>query len=158
MTTLGVTGHQSLPRSTRDFVAEAIRELLSETEPPLSAVTALAAGADQLLAAELLRAGGRLSVIVPSLDYERTFTVREDLDSFQALLGAADAVTRLDYPEPSEAAFLAAGMAVVDECDRLIAIWDGEPARGLGGTADIVRYARESGTPVSILWPEGAGR
>jgi hypothetical protein len=34
---------------------------------------------------------------------------------------------------------------VVDEADRLIAVWDGEPARAFGGTADVVAYAREKG-------------
>ncbi len=30
---------------------------------------------------------------------------------------------------------------VVDAVDLLIAIWNGKPARGLGGTADVVSYA-----------------
>ncbi|GLF95217.1 hypothetical protein SYYSPA8_12990 [Streptomyces yaizuensis] len=47
---------------------------------------------------------------------------------------------------------------LVDRCDLLIAIWDGSPARGYGGTADVVHYARRSSTPVTILWPEGATR
>ena len=74
------------------------------------------------------------------------------------MLKAAHAVTRLDYAEPSEEAFLAAGTSVVDNCEALIAVWDGKPARGLGGTADIVRYARDSGKAVRIVWPDGIDR
>jgi hypothetical protein len=37
-------------------------------------------------------------------------------------------------------------------------VWDGKPARGIGGTADIVSYARQKGVPVAVLWPEGAAR
>jgi hypothetical protein len=154
VTALGVTGHQSIPPDARDFVVTAVQDILREVEPPLNAVTSLAAGADQLVAAELLRAGGRLHVILPSRDYEQTFAAGEDLACFRSLLKAAVAVTRLDYAEPSEEAFLAAGKSVVDNCEVLVAVWDGKPARGLGGTADVVRYARETGKAVSIVWPD----
>jgi hypothetical protein len=158
VTALGVTGHQTIPPGARELVVGAIRDVLHEAEAPLCAVTSLAAGADQLVATELLRTGGRLHVIVPSRNYERTFACKEDLASFRSLLKAAHTVTRLDYPQPSEEAFLAAGRSVVDNCEMLIAVWDGKPAKGLGGTADVVRYARETGKTVSIVWPDGIGR
>ncbi len=37
------------------------------------------------------------------------------------------------------------GHYVLDNCDVLIAIWDGEPSRGQGGTAEIVEKARAMG-------------
>jgi hypothetical protein len=51
-----------------------------------------------------------------------------------------------------------AGKVVVDRSSVLVAVWDGQPSRGLGGTADVVRYARERGVPVEVIWPEGATR
>jgi hypothetical protein len=36
--------------------------------------------------------------------------------------------------------------------------WDGKPARGYGGTADVVAEARNKGIPVTVIRPEGAGR
>lgn len=158
MTVLGVTGHQTIPPAARDYVLHAVRAMIRGLRSPLTAVTSLAGGADQLVAAELLRSGGRLHVILPSRNYEGAFATEADLASFRSLLEAADAVTELDYAEPSEEAFLAAGKSVVDNCEVLIAIWDGEPARGLGGTADVVGYARERGTTVSVVWPDGTGR
>ena len=155
VTALGITGHQAIPSSVRDFVESAIRDVLRDAEAPLCAVTSLAAGADQLFAAELVRIGGRLHVIVPSRNYERTFASEDDLESFRLLLKAAQTVTRLDYSQPSEEAFLAAGRSVVDNCEVLIAVWDGKPAKGLGGTADVVGYAQDMGKPVRILWPDG---
>lgn len=44
------------------------------------------------------------------------------------------------------------------ESDVLLAVWDGLPGRGPGGTADVVAYARSKGVPVTILWPEDAVR
>jgi hypothetical protein len=42
--------------------------------------------------------------------------------------------------------------------DELYAVWDGKPVRAYGGTADVVAYARERGTPVRVIWPDGAQR
>jgi hypothetical protein len=158
VTSLGVTGHQCIPPGAWDFVVKGVQDILREAEPPIHAVTSLAAGADQLVAGELLRAGAHLHVVVPSREYERTFTSSADLAAFRALLDAAQAVTRLDYAEPSEAAFLSAGKSVVDRCERLIAVWDGKPAGGVGGTADVVRYAQDIGRTVSVVWPLGVAR
>ncbi len=43
------------------------------------------------------------------------------------------------------------GLVVVERCDLLLAIWDGHPAHGLGGTADIVAYA-DGHVEVTRLW------
>lgn len=37
-------------------------------------------------------------------------------------------------------------------------MWDGKPAWGYGGTADVVDYPERTGIPVRVLWPEGAIR
>jgi hypothetical protein len=50
-------------------------------------------------------------------------------------------------------AFLQAGKWIVDEVDHLMAVWDGEPAEGTGGTGDIVRYAIERRVPLSVIDP-----
>ena len=49
-----------------------------------------------------------------------------------------------------------ASNAMLSRADRLFAVWDGKPARGYGGTADVVDEARKRGIPVTIIWPEGA--
>ncbi|MEV5731635.1 hypothetical protein AB0N50_38930 [Streptomyces pharetrae] len=47
---------------------------------------------------------------------------------------------------------------LVGVVDELLAVWDGKPARGYGGTADVVAYAQRQGTAVRVLWPQGASR
>jgi hypothetical protein len=47
---------------------------------------------------------------------------------------------------------------MVDHADELYAVWDGQPARGYGGTADVVAYARQRSIPVRVIWPDGAER
>jgi len=154
---IGGTGHQDLPAPAIDQIRRSLeRELASESE--LAGVCALAAGADQLFAAVVLAHGGDLHVVVPCSEYEQTFTDARDLDRYRSLLARADRVTELDYERPSEDAFYAAGKTVVDACQRLIAIWDGKRARGRGGTADVVDYARCRDTPVAVIWPVGVAR
>jgi hypothetical protein len=48
------------------------------------------------------------------------------------------------------AAYEQAGHHVVQTCDVLVAIWDASPARGQGGSAEIVDYARQAGR--SLFW------
>jgi hypothetical protein len=157
LTRVGVTGHQELPDDSVAYLVEGVRAVLHDCAPPLRVVTALATGADQLVAREVLRDGGSVHAIVPAGNYESTFSPG-DLHHYKFLIAQADEVTRLDFPEPSEQAYWAAGKAVVDGCDLLVAIWDGEPARGLGGTGDVVAYATDLGKDVRVIWPGGTGR
>jgi transposase-like protein len=69
------------------------------------------------------------------------------------LLAHAAAVDTLDYPEPDEEAFFAAGKQVVEQSELLFAVWNGRPAAGLGGTADVVKHATDSGIPVVHINP-----
>lgn len=154
---LGVTGHQSLPPAARQALQEAVQGILASSAE-VEACCSLAAGADQLVANLVLSGGGTLEAIIPSQDYSRSFDSQEDLTIFQRLIGRARDVTTLPFPEPTEEAFLAAGVVVVERSDHLMAVWDCEPARGLGGTADIVAYARQRRVPVQIVWPEGISR
>ena len=49
---------------------------------------------------------------------------------------------------PRDGELEAAGRFVVGNCDLLLAVWGGAPARGRGGTAEIVSYAIRVGVPV----------
>jgi hypothetical protein len=52
-----------------------------------------------------------------------------------------------------EDAYMAAGRRVVELSDVMIAVWDAKPAKGKGGTADIVAYAIASDVPVVHINP-----
>lgn len=53
---------------------------------------------------------------------------------------------------------MAASVEMLKHADLLFAVWDGLPARGFGGTADVVAHARKAGVPVIVIWPNGAHR
>lgn len=156
MTAYGVSGHQKAPQSVWNLLAIRLLDIL--VDPPFVGVSSLAAGADQKFAEGVLGRGGALHVVLPSPAYESSFDQASDLHLFRTLLSQASGVETLDFAEPTEDAYLAAGQRVVDLCDVLVAVWDGLPAQGKGGTADVVAYARSLGKPVNVVWPSGVRR
>jgi hypothetical protein len=106
---------------------------------------------------KLPRRSGRLEVIVPAAQY-RDGLPEAAHDGYDTLLSAASKVDRLGYVESTEQAYMAASQAMLVSADRLYAVWDGKPARGYGGTADVVAEVRNRAVPVTVIWPEGASR
>lgn len=151
-----VTGHRGLPRETAQVVDAALREEISGTSG-LVGVSCLADGADALFAQAVLDRGGRLVAIVPAAQY-RDGLPAEHHPVYDALLARAAEVVRLDHVESTSQSHMDAGLAMLDRADRLLAVWDGLPARGYGGTADVVDAARDRGLPITVVWPEGARR
>jgi hypothetical protein len=64
----------------------------------------------------------------------------------------------MPFTESTSESHMEASRAMIDQADELFAVWDGQPARAYGGTADVVAYAREHRTPVRVIWPHGAER
>jgi hypothetical protein len=158
MTTVGCTGHQSLSPWTRRQVAAEIATYLATIPGKLIGVCSLAGGADQIFAHVLLAAGGHLHAIIPSANSHDSFTHDDDRTAFIHLLEQAAERIDLPFPKPTEAAYMAAGKAVSDASEILLAVWDGKQAQGLGGTADVVAYARQQGRNVIVIWPPGSSR
>lgn len=154
---VGITGHQDIPHDALEAVKEGIAQALARFTGPIG-LSSLATGADQIFAKNVLQIGGRLHVILPCEGYDSTFSDKEALDCFRKLLTRAERVEKLEYNHPSEEAFLDAGRRIVDLSDVLMAVWDGGEAKGKGGTADIVRYAKTKGIEVVMIWPPGVSR
>ncbi len=154
---IGFSGHQALSEWTRAAVSAELTKELTQRGPVVG-LSSLAAGSDQIFARSILEAGGRLRAVIPCSGYIETFESSQDREEFCRLLGQAADVVQLEFDEPSEEAFFAAGKRVVEDSDLLIAVWDGKPAAGLGGTGDVVEFARNLGKAVVVIWPEGASR
>jgi hypothetical protein len=155
---IAITGHRGLPAATERRVDQAIREQLGAyAGSDLVGISNLADGADQLFAQAVLDVGGRLEVIVPAAQY-RDGLPESAHAVYDSLLSKAAKVHRLDRVESTEDAHMEASSAMLATADRLFAVWDGKPARGYGGTADVVAEARQRGVPVTVIWPEGASR
>ncbi|MET7686890.1 hypothetical protein ABZT06_02645 [Streptomyces sp. NPDC005483] len=153
---VGITGHRGLPED----VAAKVRELLLKeagSYDDLVGVSCLADGPDTWWAQAVLEAGGRLEVVVPAAGY-RSALPDWHHPAYDSLVERADVVRHTGLSEPAPEAFQAGSELLVRVSDLLIAVWDGLPARGYGGTADAVDYAHQVDVPVRVLWPEGASR
>jgi hypothetical protein len=149
---VGITGHQQLEdQDAWPWVTGVLRAELAKIAPPLVGVTSLAIGADQLLARLVLEHGGTIYAVLPFADIERSF-LPEHVAAYRELAKQAT-VEVLDTPGTDEDAYLAAGHRVVDLSDVVLALWDGHPAKGKGGTADVVAYAICRGVPLIQIDP-----
>lgn len=121
----------------------------SDAPPLLGIVSALAEGADRIVAQVALGCGFELQVALPCAEtlYQQEFAGQESVTEYERLRGQATVVLALDGTPRSPAAYEAVGRCVVRHCDLLVAVWDGQEAAGRGGTADVVRMALEGNIP-----------
>lgn len=137
----GITGHQNLGNpEIVVWVAENIKQAITQYQIQ-HGFTSLAIGADQLFAEILSECNIPYTAVLPCREIEKTFQTPAHLANYRRLLQNAAARETLDFIEPAEIAFFEAGKRVVDLSDLVIAVWNGQPAKGLGGTGDAVKYA-----------------
>lgn len=179
---IGVTGHRldRVSRKHLEHLTPEVRRLLarlagrSPAPARLWLASALADGSDQHLAALALEAGWSLHAVLPfeAGVCERDLAAPAARQRFRHLLARAAHVTELAGPRDRPAqAYRQLGDAVIQGSDLLMAVWDGEPARGPGGTGEVVGEALRrhvpvihldprAGVPARLLWQRGdpAGR
>jgi hypothetical protein len=157
MPRIAVSGHRGLPAGTIRLLTDALRAALREAGPDVTGLSCLADGADQIFARAVLDNGGQIEAVVPALMYRDSLPA-EALAEYDSLLTRAVTVHRLPFTESTSESHMAASEFMIDEASELWAVWDGKPARGYGGTADVVAYARDNDVPVRVIWPEDASR
>jgi hypothetical protein len=155
---IGITGHSNLTPDTMPLVAEALRDVLAGAEQPVVGVACLARGADQLFARVVLELGGEIEVVLPASDYRERKVKPENAAEFGDLIGKAGTVTTMPFETSNRDAYMAASEAVLTAVDAIVAVWDGQPSDGHGGTGDVVAAARDRNLPVTVVWPTGAAR
>ena len=171
---VGVTGHRldALPAGSAETLEARVRDVLGEIErsakrvfeahrttftgspPRLVFVSPLADGADQIAADVALAMGYELRVVTPRpLDkYRPELSDDEARARFDRLVAAASSLFELPGDGGRvDHGYVLAGRATVAHCDILLAVWDGLPARGRGGTAEVVALALSRGTPIVHL-------
>lgn len=168
---VGVTGHRAgvltapLVRTLRPVVYTVFRQLraatlrlqqseealCSATEARLRLHTPLATGADQIAAICARSSGYFVRALLPfePSEYRKDFATADELDSFEQALAAADEIVALPGDRSDlEGAYVLVGQSLVRTADVMIAIWDGEQARGPGGTGHVVELALQQSVPV----------
>jgi hypothetical protein len=170
---IGVTGHRNLTDMQAVMVGDSVVKVLGLLDGWLSrtqqhsphtfvAVSPLAEGADRIVARKVLewpivdkRFTPKLEVVLPFPEYEYVtdFSGHSSHEEFRSLLDQARSVHTLKKRRPATGAYVPVGHYVVHACDLLIAVWNGLPANGKGGTGDVVEYARSLGQSIFIINP-----
>lgn len=156
---VGVTGHRSwvADGTLEERVMSQWNRILAEGAGARCALaTGLAEGADRLVL-QLVRANCQEVACIGVLPmepaaYMEDFTTAASREEFRTLLSSSD---RVLFPDAESSqrpqAYESCGRRIVEMCDVLLALWDGQPSRGPGGTADVVDYARANGRDVRIV-------
>lgn len=151
---VGFTGHRHLADAPGvDRVLRAtLASLQKEHGVEWLALSSVAIGSDMMFARAALALGFGWEAILPlpAAEFRRDFQA-EEWSAVEALLAEAEHVRVIGERTTREDAYLDSGMETVNHCDLLLAVWDGEPSRGRGGTAEIVAYARELRRPLIII-------
>lgn len=164
---IGVIGHRALPEAdlgllkaaalqSLAMIIGAARQSLPEAERSrlqLRCISSLAQGSDCLLAEAALEQGCTLAAALPfaRADYAEDFVDPDALARHQNLLACASAVYEIDVTGAKAEAYLAASRILLAQSDIVIAIWDGEAERGIGGTAQTIREALLANLPLVVI-------
>jgi len=150
---VGVTGLRNLTSFDLEKLKKKIYaelEDLKKGHDQSIMLNSLAAGADQLCAQAGLSLGYELICPLPFLEYRNDFTGKE-LKLYDMLLKKAKDTFFVSDSSDIEEAYLAAGKYIAQNCDVLIAVWDGKAQTSICGTAAVVAYAKSLGKEVKIL-------
>jgi hypothetical protein len=162
---IGVTAHRELATSEVPRIEREVREFLlglqaQFPELPLAVMSALAEGGDRLVARIALELGLALiaPLPLPRALYEQDFESESSRAEFSRLLDRAQAI-ELPLIAGMQREALGRGSAdrsrhyaqlgvyISSHCQILLALWDGEPSEGDGGTSDVVRCHLEGEMP-----------
>ena len=162
-TSIAVTGHRphrlwgydySHPNYTT--LGRTFRDMLIEHNAK-RAISGMALGVDTIFAMVALKLRDdniipdlQLECAIPCANHSSKWRV-ESIQMYNNILERADKITHVNTQPFSADLMQKRNEYMVDNCDVLIAVWDGEPK---GGTANCVQYAREKGVHVKIINPK----
>jgi hypothetical protein len=122
--------------------------------PAIRLVSGLAAGTDLIAIGEAHTHAWQTQLLLPeNCQHFRGRLNTGDQLAFDQALSRSVSLTEITvYGEEASTSepHAALGQLLLQNIDLLVAVWDGEPGRGKGGTADIITYAYKLQIPV--LW------
>jgi hypothetical protein len=158
-----IDGVLSLLVDTLGDMRHRFQDWFEDATPIIALTSSLAEGSDRIAAQAALAKNMPVDVVLPCARarYEQTFDDDASRQEFAGLFDKARATLTLQLAVDANTeqslgrAYELAGLTVLAQSDILIAVWDGEPPRGRGGTAEIVDEAARLGTPIVVIDPNG---
>ena len=148
---IGFTGHRHLPdeSKSRACILKFLQDFKSKTNKIVYGVSSAAAGGDLLFAESCIQIGLPIRILLPTPKEQ----FREDFDApswarAESVMQRAISVEVIGYGQTKEERYYECGAETVEQSEILLALWDGKPSQGLGGTEEIFTYAKNQGRPV----------
>ena len=127
----------------------------------MTLVTCLADGADQLSAEAALDAGWTVQVILPFAfnRYKLGYPTQEWVERAEIIMSHPNCKSVFTFDgndsDLIQLSYEVSGKAMLQGSDLMIAFWNGEEAKGPGGTAKVVENAVRNDVPVVWISPDG---
>ena len=163
---VAVTGHRDLLPAEIPQIRQRVQDFLRELQHryayrSVGVMSALAEGADQLVAEEALALGIPLTVTMPMPKtlYLQDFVTPEARERFERLCAQAvdvfelpitpgNSVESISGPGPNRSRqYAQVGVFMCAHCHVLLALWDGKDSDQLGGTSQVVRFHHDDVMP-----------
>jgi len=155
---VGFTGHRRIENENK--IAQVLRGVIAslqkEVGRDLIGRSSIASGADTLFAEACLAANMKwiAQLPFPEAEFKNDFS-ETDWKRARALLDRAERIQVSSESPERPRGYLDCGLATVEGADLMVAVWDGQAPRGLGGTAQIVEHARAVQKPLVLISPDG---
>lgn len=153
---VGLTGHRELkdPEAVGALIRQEVEKLGLEMGSAIAGCSSVAIGADTLFAeiCQSLRIPWIALLPFPQVEFKNDFSESQWSHALELLANSL----HLEVSGTSDdrtAAYLHCGRRTVDRSDVMMAVWDGKPARGEGGTAEVVAYTRKKNKPLMVIDP-----
>lgn len=152
---VGFAGHRAVPDpvAAKQVICRELELVASTVKGELVGIASAAAGGDLLFLDACREVGLRTVVLLP-FPRERFGEDFDDPEEWQRACRCMDAAWWLEVSpggESAPAAYHVTAREVLEISDRMIFLWDGQPARGLGGTAESVQEAKDRGIPSRVV-------
>jgi len=151
---IGFTGHRALDDEAkcRKSIFEFLELQKKSTSALVYGVSSVAAGGDLLFAESCIQLALPLFVLLPLPAEE----FRKDFDEItwsraEQVMTQAVSVEVAGSDRTRAECYYECGIETVHRSSMLLALWNGGPSQGLGGTEDVVSFAKEVGKPVAWL-------
>jgi hypothetical protein len=154
---VGFTGHRKVPYETKS--RQVIRDFLAQQKEShhgvMYGICSAAAGGDQLFGESCIELKIPLRILLPrpAEQFRADFDEASWQRSVHIMENAISVEVTGQYEARNEQ-FYDCGIQTVAESQLLVALWDGQPSRGVGGTQEIVSYARKTGHPIAWIHSE----
>ncbi len=160
---IGTVGHRDLDPEDK-VIVKAVRKECKRLRrtyraTPFLVLSGLAEGADRLIASIAMEELGATLIAVlpfPAADFCADFKTEASRQELLSFIGRSAATFDVHLPSDEQwkqagqmrdAQYARVGALIAEQSQILLALWDGRPARGIGGTADVVGWFERGYAP-----------